>query len=235
MPGNLTPHDLTWSEVNPASHPFDRASALTAVRTLGPADRVPARPDDSADIWVVIAWSQNEGQAWANAMTRSLVERYGRWSLGWRWAPDEGDIGGGPVGSWCCPRHSITTPDATLTRVTKALGAWRSWLEDLAELFDRHRLDLPSVEDRRHAWERATASLVNHVVERTEAGDAWYEHCAQVLTWYLTRWGVDEQAAREQVEQAVAGRFESWTRPEHVVVEEVARHLAAPLQHEGET
>lgn len=74
--------------------------------------------------------------------------------------------------------------------------------------------------------ERATTHLVNHVVERTKAGDAWYGHCAQVLTWFLNRWGVDDQTAQEQVEQAIDGRFGSWTSPEDALVEDVAARLA---------
>jgi hypothetical protein len=154
--------------------------------------------------------------------------------MGWRWAHDEGDVGGGPVGSWCCPRHSITTTDETLARVANALCEWRSWLEDLAVRFDHYRLDTSSTEERQHVWERATVHLVNHVVDRTNAGDAWYAHCVQVLTWYLTRWGVAESSAREQAEQAIGGRFESWTAPERVLVEDVAERLAASLRPEGE-
>lgn len=233
MPHDLAPHDLTWQEVDPASHPFDHASALTVVRALDHAKRVPAHPEDPADSWAMTAWSQDQGQAWAEAMTRSLVERYGRWALGWRWAHDEGDFGGGPVSSWCCPRHSITTPEETLVRVANALCEWRAWVEDLAERFDRYPLDLPFAEDQQYMRERATTHLVTHVVERTTAGDAWYGHCAQVLTWFLNRWGVDGQTAQEQVEQAIDGRFGSWTSPEDVVVEDVAARLAHSLTTEG--
>ncbi|MFF8532225.1 hypothetical protein ACN6K9_006208 [Streptomyces sp. SAS_267] len=162
-------------------------------------------------------------------MTRALVERFGRWVLGWRWAHDEGEIGGGPVGSWCCPRDSITSPDETLAKVATALCEWRAWLEDLAERFDRFRLDAVPAEERQHQWERAAVHLVTHVVDRTGAGDAWYGHCEQVLTWFLARWGVEEATAESLVEEAIGGRFESWTGPEPDVVDDMARRLSLSL------
>jgi hypothetical protein len=62
-----------------------------------------------------------------------MVERWGRWVVGWRWALDEGDFGGGPIHAWCCPRDSITSAEETLARVGAALIEWRGWLEELAE------------------------------------------------------------------------------------------------------
>ncbi|MFF4367041.1 hypothetical protein [Streptomyces sp. NPDC001594] len=41
----LSPRELTWDEVDPARHPFDRATAAEVVRSLGPARRTPRRPD----------------------------------------------------------------------------------------------------------------------------------------------------------------------------------------------
>ncbi|WUD77170.1 Fic family protein [Streptomyces sp. NBC_00510] len=76
-------------------------------------------------------------------MSHALVERYGRWAVGWRWAHDEGDFDGGPVGNWCCPRDSITTPEETLARVVAALCEWRGWLESLAGWFEAYPLKAP--------------------------------------------------------------------------------------------
>lgn len=211
-------------------HPFDCLSAPAAVAALGPAREVPVRPVGSAADGAVISWSRGEGRAWTEAMTIALVERFGRWVLGWRWARYEGEIGGGPMGSWCCPKHSITTPDETVARVAAALCEWRTWLEDLAERFDRFRLDTVPAEDRQHVWERAVVDLVAHVVDRTDAGDAWYSHCEQVLTWYLTRWGVRAATAEALVEEAIGGRFESWSGPEPHVVKNVAQRLALSLE-----
>lgn len=226
MSYDLAPFDLRWADVDPRSFPFDAASAPGSVAALGPARGIPVRPAGSAADARVIGWSHREGQQWADAMTRALVERFGNWALGWRWAHDEGDIGGGPVDSWCCPRDSITTPDATVAAVAAALCEWRAWLEDLAAAFDRHRLDPVPAEQRQELWESAAVELVARVVERTGAGDAWYGHCEQVLTWYLTRWGVAATTAEALVEEAVGGRFESWTGPEPALMADVARRLA---------
>ncbi|MFG2819798.1 hypothetical protein ACGFX4_10265 [Kitasatospora sp. NPDC048365] len=227
MAYDLAPHVLGWADVDPARHPFDAAAAPVAVAGLGPARSVPVRPVGGAADRAVIAWSYAEGREWTEAMTRALVERYGPWSLGWRWARDEGDIGGGPVGAWCCPRDSITTPDDTLARVAAALCEWRSWVVELAERFERHPLDSGSAGQRSLAWERATVQLVNLVVDRTGAGDAWYGHCRQVLGWFLTRWGVAPDAADLMVAEAIDGRFHSWAEPSRELVAEVAEQLAA--------
>ncbi len=225
----LAPQVLSWDEVDPRLHPFDAGSAPEVVAGLGPATDIPVRPSGADGYSEIMAWAHEAGTAWTEAMTRALVDRYGRWVLGWRWALDEGDIGGGPVGSWCCPSHSIGTPEETLGRVTAALIEWREWLEDLAERFDRFPLDAPPAEDRHLTWQRATVRLVTHVVDRTTAGDAWYSHCEQVLTWFLNRWGVPPEKARGLVEEAIGGQFGSWVEPALTVVEEVAERLAGSL------
>ncbi|MEU9133305.1 hypothetical protein AB0D08_35325 [Kitasatospora sp. NPDC048540] len=229
MPYHRAPYDLTWAEADPRSHPFDGPSARAAVAALGPARAVPVRPAGAAADGAVIRWSHGEGRAWTDTMTEALADHFGDWALGWRWAHDEGDIGGGPVGGWCCPRDSITTPDATLTRVATALCEWRTWLEELAEHFDRYRLDTVPAEDRQQVWERAAVHLVTQVVDRTGAGDAWYGHCEQVLTWFLTRWGVPAGQAQALVAEAIGGRFESWTGPEPDLLDDVAQRLAHAL------
>ena len=181
-------------------------------------------------------WDPREGNAWADEMTRALVKRYGRWTLGWRWAGGEGDIGGGPVRpvrAWCCVRHSIGTPQETLTRVTAGLIEWRTWLEDLAERFARFPLGAGSDEEQRRTWEQGAAHLVTAVVERTEASDAWYVHCRQVLLWFLTHWDVPQDRAEHLVDEAIGGRFESWFEPSPDVVENVAERLADSLSAEA--
>jgi hypothetical protein len=200
----LAPWTLTWDEVDPSRHPFDLGSERAAVRGLARG-----------------LWGTGTGAAWADAVSAGLVERYGRWACGWRWARDEGDIGGGPVRSWCCPPHSVTTAGET-ARVAEALGDWRGWLEELAGLFDRY----PLAGDRARAWERGSVRLVHHVVERTAAGDAWYTHCAQVLTWFLTRSGIGVDRAARLVDEAIGGRFDSWVGPADSVVDDVAGQLA---------
>ncbi|WP_086819341.1 hypothetical protein [Allokutzneria sp. NRRL B-24872] len=102
----------------------------------------------------------------------------------------------------------------------------------MAEHFDRFPLaDLPE-EEREDAWERAVVHLVNLVVVRVEASDAWYTHCAQVLSWFLSRWGVPPERARSLVDDAIGGRFGSWCEPAESVVQDVAEHLAVSAEAE---
>ncbi|MFE2545161.1 Fic family protein [Actinacidiphila glaucinigra] len=226
----LAPGHLSWDEVDPTRHPFDSASAAQVVRSLGPATRVPRRPDVPFSDPAMSAWSHGEGKLWAEAMSHTLVERYGHWAAGWRWAHDEGDFDGGPVGSWCCPRHSITTPEETLARVVAALCEWRGWLESLAGWFEAYPLDLAAVEDQRILWECAARNLILQVVDRTGCGSGWYGHCEQVLIWFLSRWGVAPGVARDLVDQAIGGRFESWTGPDRLLVEDITERLAVSLR-----
>ncbi|MFD1832497.1 Fic family protein [Streptomyces desertarenae] len=227
---DLAPGSLRWDEVDPARHPFDAASAAEAVHSLGPARCVPRRPDLPASDPVLIAWSRGEAELWAHAMSHALLQRYGRWAVGWRWAHDEGDFDGGPVGSWCCPRDSITTPTETLARVVAALCEWRGWLESLARWFEAYPLELAGVEDQRILWERAARNLILQVVDRTGCGSGWYGHCRQVLTWFLGRWGAAPGVAQGLVDEAIGGRFRSWTGPGTVLVDDVAERLALSLR-----
>ncbi|QGV82962.1 Fic family protein [Streptomyces ficellus] len=216
--------------MNPARYPFDSASVPRVVRSLGPARNVPSRPDIPLGDTAMCAWSWDEGRPWADAMSHALAEYYGRWTVGWRWAHDEGDYDGGPVGSWCCPRDSITTPEETLDRVVAALCEWREWLESLAGWFDAYPLDLTDVEDQRILWERAARNLILQVTDRTGCGSGWYGHCRQVLTWFLSHWGVEPGLAQELVDEAIGGRFASWTGPGPRLVDDVAERLALSLR-----
>lgn len=225
----LWPHTLTWDEVDPARHPFDSAAAARGVRALGPARCVPRRPAVPFGDPEMSAWSWNEGTVWTDAMSYALMERYGRWAVGWHWAHDEGDFDGGPVGSWCCPRDSVTTPEETLDRVVAALCEWRGWLESLAERFEAYPLEPCGIEGQRILWERATRNLILQVVDRTGCGSGWYGHCHQVLTWFLSRWGVSPDIAESLVDEAIGGRFHSWTGPDDTLVDDVAERLAETL------
>jgi hypothetical protein len=53
-----------------------------------------------------------------------------------------------------------------------------------------------------------------------------------VLTWFLSRWGVAPDVAQELVDQAIGGRFKSWTGPDTVLVDDVAEQLALSLRPE---
>ncbi|MFH9959185.1 Fic family protein [Streptomyces roseolus] len=230
---DMAPGSLSWAEVDPDRHPFDHEAAGRTVRSLGPARRVPARPDGRAGDTKVIRWSHEEGGLWADAMSHALTERYGRWAVGWRWAHDEGDFGGGPVGHWCCPHHSLTTPEETLDRVVAALGEWRAWLESLADRFEAYPLDPSRIEEQRILWECAARHLIVQVGDRTGCGSGWYGHCRQVLTWFLERWGVPSDRAAEWVDEAIGGRFRSWTGPDVPLVHDVAERIAAALPAGG--
>ncbi|OIJ92267.1 Fic family protein [Streptomyces monashensis] len=230
MISKLSPRNLTWEEVDPARHPFDGESAAQVVRSLRPAGRVPRRPDVPPGDRALHEWSWDEARPWSDAMTYALAEHYGPWVAGWRWAHDEGDFDGGPVGSWCCPQHSVTTPAETLDRVTAALREWRAWLESLATRFEAYPLDLADIDDQRILWDRTAHNLILHVTDRTGCGSAWYGHCHQVLSWFLTRWGVAADDAEFLVDRAIGGRFKSWTGPDPVLVEDIAERLAASVR-----
>ncbi|QNP68720.1 Fic family protein [Streptomyces roseirectus] len=217
MRDEIDPRHLEWDDVDPARHPFDKGTVSEVVRGLGPARTVPTRDREA-------------GRPWADAMTWALREEYGRWVAGWRWALDEGDFDGGPVGSWCCAAHSMTSPDETLQRVVAGVVEWREWLESLAGWFEAYPLDPGDVEEQRVLWECAVRKLILHVVDRTGAGSGWHGHCRQVLRWFLGRWGVPPALARELVDDAVGGRFTSWTGPDAVLVDDVAERVAGSLR-----
>ncbi|MCK8433512.1 Fic family protein [Streptomyces sp. D2-8] len=218
--------------MDPARYPFDAASAARVVHSLGPARCVPRRPDVAFADPVMSAWSWGEAKLWADAMSHALVEHYGRWASGWRWSHDEGDFDGGPVGHWCCPRDSITTPEETLARVVAALCEWRAWLESLAGWIEAYPLDLDTVEDNQILWDRAARNLILQVTDRTGCGSGWHGHCSQVLTWFLDRWAVAPDVADDLVDRAIGGRFLSWTGPDDALIDDVAERLARSLRPE---
>ncbi|MET7600896.1 MULTISPECIES: Fic family protein [unclassified Streptomyces] len=226
----LSARHLDWDDVEPVRHPFDRASVEQVVRSLGPARNVPRRPDVPFADPVMTAWDREVAEPWADAMSQALVERYGRWTVGWRWSHDEGDFDGGPVGHWCCPRDSVTTPEETLPRVVAALCEWRDWLESLAGRFEAYPLDLADVEDQRILWECAARNLIIQVTDRTGCGSGWHGHCHQVLAWFLDHWGIAPDTAQVLVERAVGGRFRSWTGPDRRLVDDIAERLARSLR-----
>jgi hypothetical protein len=225
----LAPGRLSWDEVDPARHPFDSESAEELVRSLGVAQRVPRRPELPHLEPEMRDWIWDEARPWADAMSQALAEHYGRWTVGWRWAHDEGDFDGGPVGSWMSPGACVTTPEETLARVVAALREWRGWLESLAGWFEAYPLDLTSGADDRILWERAARNLILQVTDRTGCGSGWYGHCHQVLTWFLDHWGVEPGLAEKLVDEAIGGRFESWTGPGIELVDDVAERLARSL------
>ncbi|MFC9757836.1 hypothetical protein [Streptomyces sp. NPDC056921] len=89
------------------------------------------------------------------------------------------------------------------------------------------------MDDQRVLWERAARNLILQAVDRTGCGSGWYGHCRQVLTWFLSHWGVAPGLAEDLVDQAIGGRFESWTGPDAVLVDDVAEQLALTLRPAG--
>lgn len=203
---------LVWSEVDPGRWPFD-------------ATRV---DDDRALVRAALARGRRRVE---QDLDEAFVGAHGPWALGWRWARDEGSIGGGVVSSWCCHSHTVEgrSDEAVATSAIAALREWRAWLERLVVLFEHlaPRADDP---EGRLSW--AGLRLVEAVAAETGAGDAWYTHCAQVLAWYLEHHGVETDRAQHAVAEAIAGRFESWSTPSEALSAEVGRTLAAEaLRH----
>ena len=207
----IDPWALTWPEVDPVRHPFDPGAAPTTIRAFGRPDRFRSPGWAACSILRSLPWGDKVGDPWADAMSAALVERYARWTCGWRWALGESDYDGGPIRSWCCSSHSITTPATTVQAVTAAVVEWRAWLEELAGHFDRF-LPIPCIatdDEVFELWQLAVSHLVNVVVERTEASSGRNTHCEQVLGWFLTAAGIPADTHREQIEAAIGGRFDS--------------------------
>ncbi|MEU6076729.1 hypothetical protein [Micromonospora sp. NPDC047074] len=206
------PRELSWAEVDPAGRDFDPGTVPATAAGLVAAFEPPSAEAD---------WRLKD--LWLENVTTGLVDRYGRWAVGWRWSVGEGDLDGGPVGSWCCFPHSVTTPEATAATIVAALVEWHDWLADLAERFDRF-LPLPAGD--LDGWERAVAHLVTAVGDRTQYESAWYGCCRTVLGWFLDAAGIAATRREELLEHAIAGRFDSWLEPPGAVVESVAGQLA---------
>ena len=219
MANELAPWTLAWSEVDPRRHAFNPEEAREFVRQL-------ISLSDDSPSWEV----RSARPGWSDSITRALVTQFGRWACGWRWARDEGEIGGGPVSYWCCSTHSIGTLDETLIRVAGALVEWREWLEQLAGRYEGFALPAEPSAAQLAAWERAVAQLVTVVAQRTRAGDIWYVHCTQVLRWCLSDAGIGEERHGELVKLAIGGRFESWIQPPRDIVDDVGARIAAGLR-----
>ncbi|MFJ9819650.1 hypothetical protein ACIRU3_31175 [Streptomyces sp. NPDC101151] len=220
----LSWYQLSWSAADPAHHPFtwdeDEQARLTEL--IVPI--VPTAETAEADGMA--------GYRFVDEATALLADRYGLWACGWHKSIGEGG-GGGVVTSWCCVSHSVSEPRPTAERVVASLLEWRAWLEELAERFTR--LAPPpdaSPEDRSWHLERAATRLVTLVMDRTSTECAWYGMCAHVLTWFLSSAGLSPQEAARAVDEAIGGRFASWTSPAQTLVDSVAEDLAVGLTGE---
>jgi len=206
------PSSLSWAEVDPRERDFDPATVAAVVAALVTAESLPAQGAD---------WRLRD--LWLESVSIGFAERYGQWTIGWRWSVGEGDLDGGPVGNWCCLSHSVTTPEATAVTVGAALIEWRDWLQDIADRFDRF---LPLAAGDLDGWERAVAHLVTAVGDRTQYESAWYGCCTTVLGWFLEAAGIAPGQHKKLLEHAIGGRFASWTEPDPDLVASVAERLA---------
>lgn len=114
---------LTWREVDPATRPhFGTAGVAELVRSLPPAAEVPPVGTDwrLADFW----WDR---------MTEALVERLGKWVVGWQHTVVMEDYPGrGVIPIWWNVELPITTPAETLDRLAEAVVAWHELTVELA-------------------------------------------------------------------------------------------------------
>ena len=149
---------------------------------------------------------------------RVLKDEVGEWAAGWCW----GNIDGGPVQRWCCVSHSFLKgtpqeePQRTVDLILAGLEDWEQTLDHCESLF--HRLQVKEAID----IDIAVLQIVSYVVEVTDASDAWYSFCHDVLSWYLQHLGIAEERADTYARKAIAGRFESWSAPTEEVRESVA-------------
>ncbi|GIF47193.1 hypothetical protein DFJ67_7182 [Asanoa ferruginea] len=206
------PESLSWADVDPRGRDFDRATVAAMVAELVTATNLPAQEAD---------WRLRD--LWLESVSIGFTERYGLWAVGWRWSVGEGDLDGGPVGNWCCFRHSVTTPQETAAVISASLIEWRDWLNELAERFDRF---LPLAADDLDGWERAVAHLVTAVGDRTQYDSAWYSCCTAVLRWFLEAAGIGADEHGKLLDHAVGGSFASWVEPDRELVASVAERIA---------
>ncbi|GAA1270363.1 hypothetical protein GCM10009665_68350 [Kitasatospora nipponensis] len=219
----IAPYALSWPQVDPAAHPFDRDEAELAATTALIAALVPPAGSERA-----------LRHGFPQEVSALLAGRYGSWACGWNWTVGEGDLDGGVVTAWCCATHSVLDPASTARRAVEALLEWRDWLEELAARFAELAPPgspgadevVAEVEHRRRL-ERGAARLVTVVVERTQAESGWYGHCELVLEWFLTFAGLTPERAAAAVQNVIGGRFESWSQPDPQLVETLAAELAA--------
>jgi hypothetical protein len=182
------------------------------------------------------------------AIALAFGRALGVWAGGFRWARDEGSIGGGVVSAWCCASHSVvvkgeTSLEPTAARAAAGLMQWRGWLETLRASFvdldpfavaDDGTTAQDDVDANNAAIARrldaACAELVALVVEQTGAGDAWYNHMAQVLSWYLQCHGASVEGADDAADAALGGRFASWTGPDAATVAAASSDWTRPAR-----
>jgi len=199
---------LAWSDVDPATHPFDPERAQPIIEhVLAGRNLLRSVRDELED-----------------DVDRALIAEYGFWAAGFRWSASEPGCGG-PVRGWCCAQDSLKGADAAV-RLRGALVEFRSFLEDLAKRYEQLRRDNADLAVGEQI-ERAAAQLLPLVLERTSVEDAWYSTFERVMTWFVEP-GFDESVvATAAVRDAIGGRFHSWCAPDESTARDVLRSLSA--------
>ena len=195
-----------WAELDPATHPFEVASARPVIAALVTA--------------------HDDREALTAAIDRALIAAHGTWIGGWRWAASEPG-GGGPVRGWCCARDSLLRGGeplaATDERELAAIADWRGFLDELAARYAQ--LDATTrgwpLED---TVEYAAAELLPLAL-RGDATDAWYATFARLLEWYLDAGGLAGDEAAAAIYAVASGRFQSWIGPSDEVAAAACKEL----------
>ncbi|MEV1026781.1 hypothetical protein [Streptomyces sp. NPDC050264] len=192
---------MTWSNIDPSTHPFDPDRALDDVRTVvASTDPESGRPRG--------LWSDE-------SVARGLAEHFGAWAYGWLGAAQEYPDSGSVITSLPPSGLGAGDLDAQAQRYTSALLQWRAWLEELAGTFARLAPDSDAgAGEMSRLREHGVAPLVTLVVERTQAGELWRGTCAQALGWFFEYTGMQAEDAEDLADDVVDSHFESWVAPD---------------------
>lgn len=233
----MSVYDLHWNELDPR-HAVHAPDELREVLRAFLSKRLPEYASDVEGIeksarhrlpllqeqWKVLA-----------EITDIVTDHCGAWAEGWQYSGGEGDGSGGVVSNWCCPNHSWTSnPDAFAELVVQSLCEWRTFIEQLADLFAEIAR---SVEDRMTVVESSVSPAVSEGITRvvsfvadcTGCNDAWYDYAQQSVAWLLEFLGLEPESAVQKARNALSGKFESWIRPSDESISNVNEQLGIEL------
>ncbi len=204
---------LPWADVDPAGQRFSIEEVERVVHAA--LDRRDLRGD-------------THRRRAEDAIDRALIAEFGWWMAGWRWTASEPGCGG-PVSGYCCAPHSLGPgADEAVAGVVAAARSWREQLEALALHFGVLREENAGLAVEEDAC-RAASQLLPLVLEWTDADDAWYGTFERILAWYLEPVIGDPVVAREVVQGAIGGRFESWITPDDDTADAVVADVGAAV------
>lgn len=163
-----------------------------------------------------------------SGITGSLINRFGAWISGWNWAANEPG-GGGPIQNWCCETHSLFRLEDvgisdTVIRIKDAVEEWHQYILFLHDLFEELDQSLSGESIDVH-FEKSAVKILNHILQQTDATDAWYNTFQTVLGWYLEYHGMLNEKISEKIDTLVSGKFESWIAPEEETSNEVCKSI----------